>query len=61
MVTGGLLLTHRAIQELKSRGFLKGGQQVAIVQSGRQPIWRAASTHAIQVRQVEKDPDPLED
>ncbi|KAK9908980.1 hypothetical protein WJX75_005511 [Coccomyxa subellipsoidea] len=48
----------RAIQELKARGFLTGGQQVAIVQSGRQPIWRAASTHAIQVRQVEKDPEP---
>lgn len=28
---------------------MKGGQQVAIVQSGRQPIWRSASTHAIQV------------
>ena len=39
----------RAIQELKARGFLVGGQQVGIVQSGRQPIWRAASTHAIQV------------
>ena len=39
----------RAIQELKARGFLRGGQQVGIVQSGRQPIWRAASTHAIQV------------
>jgi hypothetical protein len=52
------LVGGRAIQELKARGFLTGGQQVAIVQSGRQPIWRAASTHAIQVRQVEKDPEP---
>ena len=50
--------SDRAIQELKARGFLAGGQQVAIVQSGRQPIWRSASTHAIQVRQVERDPDP---
>ena len=40
----------RAIAELKARGYVKGGQQVAIVQSGRQPIWRSASTHAIQVR-----------
>lgn len=40
---------HRAIEELKARGYVKGGQQVAIVQSGRQPIWRSASTHAIQV------------
>ena len=39
----------RAIDELKARGYVKGGQQVAIVQSGRQPIWRSASTHAIQV------------
>eukprot|EP00891_Asterochloris_glomerata_P005488 jgi/Astpho2/5488/e_gw1.00078.13.1_t len=40
----------KGINELKSRGLVKGGQQVAIVQSGRQPIWRQASTHAIQVR-----------
>ncbi len=39
----------RAVQELCDRGYLKGGQLVAIVQSGREPIWRAASTHAIQV------------
>jgi pyruvate kinase len=47
----------RAILELKNRGLVKGQQQVAIVQSGRQPIWRAASTHAIQVRKVPKDPE----
>lgn len=39
----------RAISELKARGFVKGGQQIAIVQSGRLPIWRSSSTHAIQV------------
>jgi pyruvate kinase len=39
---------------------VRGGQQVAIVQSGRQPIWRSASTHAIQVRRVPRDPDPEE-
>ena len=39
----------RAIIELKMRGYVKGGQQVAIVQSGRQPIWRSSSTHTIQV------------
>jgi hypothetical protein len=49
-----------AIDELKSRGHVRGGQQVAIVQSGRQPIWRSASTHAIQVRRVPRDPDPEE-
>ena len=38
----------RAIEYLKQRNFVKGGQQVAIVQSGREPIWRSASTHAIQ-------------
>ncbi|KAK9833375.1 hypothetical protein WJX74_008881 [Apatococcus lobatus] len=45
-----------AIEELKARGFLRGGQLVAIVQSGRDPIWRAASTHAIQVKRVPDDP-----
>ena len=39
----------RAIAYLRERNFVKGGQQVAIVQSGREPIWRSASTHAIQV------------
>lgn len=48
----------RAIHELKRRGLVQGGQQVAIVQSGRQPIWRSSSTHAIQVRQVPRDPEP---
>lgn len=47
---------EKAIDELKTRGYIKGGQQVAIVQSGKQPIWRSASTHAIQVRTVTKDP-----
>jgi len=45
-----------AIAELKARGYVRGGQQVAILQSGRQPIWRQASTHAIQVRSVPRDP-----
>lgn len=34
---------------------MRPGQQVAIVQSGRQPIWRSASTHTIQVRLVPTD------
>ncbi|KAK9797746.1 hypothetical protein WJX73_005517 [Symbiochloris irregularis] len=46
----------RAIVILKERDYVKGGQQVAIVQSGRKPIWRQASTHHIQVRRVPKDP-----
>ena len=40
---------RRAIAILKERGYVTGGQQVAIVQSGRKPIWRQASTHHIQV------------
>lgn len=44
--------TRRAIEELRRRGYVRAGQQVAIVQSGRQPIWRSASTHTIQVRLV---------
>lgn len=39
---------RRAIRLLRDRGHMKPGQLVAIVQSGRQPIWRTASTHAIQ-------------
>ena len=50
-----------AIAELKARGLVAGGQQVAIVQSGRQPIWRQASTHAIQVRRVPRDPREEDD
>ncbi|GAB4820909.1 hypothetical protein N2152v2_007955 [Parachlorella kessleri] len=46
---------ERAIQELKDRGLVRGGQLLAIVQSGRQPIWRSTSTHSIQVRAVPKD------
>lgn len=42
-----------AISELVTRGYLQPGQQAAIVQSGRKPIWRNASTHTVQVRQVE--------
>lgn len=37
---------------LKEQGMVKKGEQVAIVQSGRKPIWRFQSTHNIQVREV---------
>jgi hypothetical protein len=47
----------RAIEELKRRKLLTGGEQVAIVQSGRQPIWRSASTHNISVRKCPEDPE----
>ncbi|KFM29270.1 Pyruvate kinase isozyme G, chloroplastic [Auxenochlorella protothecoides] len=47
-----------AIEELKQRGYVKGGQLVAIVQSGRQPIWRSSSTHSIAVRAVPRDVVP---
>lgn len=33
-------------------GSVRPGEDVAIVQSGRQPIWRSESTHHIQVRRV---------
>ncbi|KAK2080267.1 hypothetical protein QBZ16_000120 [Prototheca wickerhamii] len=49
----------RAVEELKARGFVRGGQLVAIVQSGRQPIWRSTSTHSIAVRAVPADPEEL--
>ncbi|KAM1183823.1 hypothetical protein ACFX19_002131 [Malus domestica] len=37
---------------LKEQGLVKPGEEVALVQSGRQPIWRLQSTHKIQVRKV---------
>lgn len=43
-----------AISELARRGYVQPERLVAIVQSGRRQIWRAASTHTIQVRRVEK-------
>ncbi|KAJ4954259.1 hypothetical protein NE237_011042 [Protea cynaroides] len=41
-----------ALSLLQERGMVKGGEEVALVQSGRQPIWRSQSTHNIQVRKV---------
>ncbi|KAL6526979.1 putative protein kinase YGL059W [Orobanche gracilis] len=34
------------------QGMVKEGEHVALVQSGRQPIWRSQSTHNIQVRKA---------
>ncbi|KAK2983628.1 hypothetical protein RJ640_023162 [Escallonia rubra] len=34
----------------QKQGMVKEGEQVALVQSGRQPIWRFQSTHNIHVR-----------
>jgi len=31
---------------------VKDGEEVALVQSGNQPIWRSQSTHNIQVRKI---------
>ncbi|XP_054790843.1 plastidial pyruvate kinase 2-like [Prosopis cineraria] len=42
----------RALGLLQKQGMVKEGEEVALVQSGRQPIWRSQSTHNIQVRQV---------
>jgi len=36
----------------QEHGMVKEGEEVALVQSGRQPIWRSQSTHNIQVRKV---------
>ncbi|WOK91395.1 plastidial pyruvate kinase 2 [Canna indica] len=41
-----------ALSYLQKFGMVKEGEQVALVQSGRQPIWRSQSTHNIQVRKV---------
>ncbi|CAL1390959.1 unnamed protein product [Linum trigynum] len=41
-----------ALKLLKDQGMVKAGEEVALVQSGKQPIWRFQSTHNIQVREV---------
>ncbi|XP_010555705.1 PREDICTED: plastidial pyruvate kinase 2 [Tarenaya hassleriana] len=42
----------KALDALVKLGMVKKGEEIAIVQSGRQPIWRSQSTHNIQVRKV---------
>lgn len=41
-----------ALSYLQEHGMVNEGEEVALVQSGRQPIWRSQSTHNIQVRKV---------
>ncbi|KAL4594861.1 hypothetical protein ACB092_12G049700 [Castanea dentata] len=41
-----------ALALLRKQGMVKEGEEVALLQSGRQPIWRFQSTHNIQVRKV---------
>ncbi|CAI5977510.1 unnamed protein product [Closterium sp. NIES-64] len=43
---------NEALRILLKRGMVQPGDDVALVQSGRQPIWRSESTHHIQVRRV---------
>ncbi|WVY96975.1 hypothetical protein V8G54_029126 [Vigna mungo] len=43
---------RRALDLLQKQGMVKAGEEVALVQSGKQPIWRSQSTHNIQVRTV---------
>eukprot|EP00245_Coleochaete_scutata_P005455 TRINITY_DN19008_c0_g1_i1.p1 TRINITY_DN19008_c0_g1~~TRINITY_DN19008_c0_g1_i1.p1 ORF type:complete len:645 (-),score=146.76 TRINITY_DN19008_c0_g1_i1:328-2226(-) len=42
----------KALSMLVKKGMVRSGEEVALVQSGRQPIWRTESTHHIQVRTV---------
>ncbi|XP_047967923.1 plastidial pyruvate kinase 2-like [Salvia hispanica] len=41
-----------ALNLLQEQGLVKGGEHIAVVQSGKQPIWRFESTHNIQLRKV---------
>ncbi|WOL17089.1 plastidial pyruvate kinase 2 [Canna indica] len=41
-----------ALAYLQELGMVKEGEEIALLQSGRQPIWRSQSTHNIQVRKV---------
>ncbi|KAL5999070.1 putative protein kinase [Asimina triloba] len=42
--------THPSL--FATQGMVKVGEEVALVQSGKRPIWRSQSTHNIQVRKV---------
>lgn len=50
-----------ALRHLKARRLVSGGQLLVLVQSGQKPIWRSASTHAVQVRQVPIDREASSD
>jgi pyruvate kinase len=39
-----------AMALLKTRGLMRAGEEVVVLQSGKQPIWRSERTHIIQVR-----------
>ncbi|KAH7853260.1 hypothetical protein Vadar_000628 [Vaccinium darrowii] len=41
-----------ALAVLQKQGMVKEGEHVALVKSGRQPIWRSQSIHNIQIRKV---------
>ncbi|XP_042031306.1 plastidial pyruvate kinase 2-like [Salvia splendens] len=41
-----------ALTLLQKQGLVKEGEHIAVVQSGKQPIWRSESTHNIQLRKV---------
>ncbi|KAF7132323.1 hypothetical protein RHSIM_Rhsim09G0202900 [Rhododendron simsii] len=43
---------ENAVDLLQKQGMVKQGEHVALVQSGRQHVWRFQSTHNIQVRKV---------
>ncbi|XP_022931060.1 pyruvate kinase isozyme G, chloroplastic-like isoform X1 [Cucurbita moschata] len=43
----------RALKFLLNKGHVVGGDNVTLVQSGAQPIWRKESTHHIQVRRIQ--------
>ncbi|KAM7499736.1 hypothetical protein LguiA_024150 [Lonicera macranthoides] len=43
---------ENALSTLQTQGMVKVGEQVALVQSGRKPIWRFQSTHNIQLRTI---------
>ncbi|KAG6409845.1 hypothetical protein SASPL_127887 [Salvia splendens] len=43
---------NNALTLLQKQGLAKEGEHVAVVQSGKQPIWRSESTHNIQLRKI---------
>ena len=42
----------RAMALLKTRGLMQAGEEVVMLQSGKQPIWRSERTHVIQIRPI---------
>lgn len=47
-----VLILVNCVGSKQKKGMVQDGEEVALVQSGKQPIWRSEYSHHIQVRKV---------